>query len=138
MASNPKSGLTTPHGVGPVRGGVITLYNMLYALYLTSSRTRVRFLFRTFLLIETLARVAKQHLSPWVPRSWDGSWVGRYDRIHMTRVFRRPIRRKHLPFRRGGSVVSLTVGWAIDRVFTPGSSTGNTFTGSYRRRLAYP
>ena len=55
-------------------------------------------------------------MSPWVPRIWIEVWVGTYDRK------RRPVNRyvpKIPPFQGGENVVRPTLGWVIDRSFTP-------------------
>ena len=55
-------------------------------------------------------------MSSWVPRIWIEVWVGTYDRI------RRPVNRyvpKIPPFQGGENVMRLTLGWVIDRSFTP-------------------
>ena len=56
------------------------------------------------------------NMSPWVPRIWIEVCVGTYDRI------RRPVNRyvpKIPPFQGGENVIRLTLGWVIDRSFTP-------------------
>ena len=56
------------------------------------------------------------NMSPWVPRIWIEVWVGTYDRI------RRPVNRyvpKIPPFQGGENVIRRTLGWVIDRSFTP-------------------
>ena len=79
-------------------------------------RTRVRIPLRTFLLEEMLARASYYKHVSLGPQDLDEVWVGTYDRI------RRPVNRyvpKIPPFQGGENVIRLTLGWVIDRSFTP-------------------
>ena len=112
--------------------------------HLASSRTRVRIPLRTFLSKEVLARASYyKHVSlgpqgfALGPQDLDRS-LGKHGRPYTET--RQPIRPKDPAVPRGGkcgnayrglgnrSIFYFTVGWVIDRSFTPGSSVGSTIT----------
>ena len=79
-------------------------------------RTRVRIPLRTFLLEEMLARASYYKHVSLGPQDLDRS-LGRHVRPYTeTRL---PIRPKDPAVPRGGDVIRLTLGWVIDRSFTP-------------------
>ena len=86
--------------------------------HLASSRTRVRIPLRTFLLKEVLASVSFfKHVSLG-PQDLDRS-LGRH--VQLYTETRQPIRPKDIvsPFQAGENVIRVTLGWVIDRFFTP-------------------
>ena len=79
-------------------------------------RTRVRIPLRTFLLKEMLARASYYKHFSLGPQDLDRS-LGRHVRPFTQN--RQPLRPKDPAVPRGENVIRLTLGWIVDRSFTP-------------------